>query len=69
MQDIIYSQRLSDLFKEYVKSYKNYDVNEIFLAAGVLGMIGINNCGDNLGLTHWGRGNPPPFLYIAGEYI
>lgn len=54
MQDIIYSQRLSDLFKEYVKSYKNYDVNEIFLAAGVLGMIGINNCGDNLGLTHWG---------------
>ena len=41
MQDIIFSQRLTDLFKEYNKAYKNYDVNEIFLTAGVLGMVGI----------------------------
>lgn len=38
MQDIIHSQRLTDLFKEYHKAYKNYDVNEIFLTAGVIGI-------------------------------
>jgi hypothetical protein len=40
MQDIIYSQHLSDLLKAYHKSYKNYDVNQIFMAAGVIGMVG-----------------------------
>ena len=38
MQEIIYSQRLSGLLKAYHKSYKNYDVNEIFLTAGVIGI-------------------------------
>jgi hypothetical protein len=55
MQDTIYSQRLSDLFKEYVKSYKNYDVNEIFLTAGVLGMVGFNSYWDTDGIVKMGR--------------
>jgi hypothetical protein len=55
MQDTIYSQRLSDLFKEYVKSYKNYDVNEIFLTAGVLGMVGFNSYWDTDGIIKMGR--------------
>jgi hypothetical protein len=55
MQDTIYSQRLSDLFKEYVKSYKNYDVNEIFLTAGVLGMVGINSYWDTDAIVKMGR--------------
>ena len=36
MQDSIFSQRLTGLLKEYHKAYKNYDVYEIFLAAGVI---------------------------------
>ena len=55
MQDTIYSQRLSDLFKEYVKSYKNYDVNEIFTAAGILGMVGIGSYWDTDAIVKMGR--------------
>ena len=36
VQDSIFSQRLTGLLKEYHKAYKNYDVYEIFLAAGVI---------------------------------
>ena len=55
MQDTIYSQRLTDLFKEYNKAYKNYDVNEIFLTAGVLGMVGIASYWDTDGIVKMGR--------------
>jgi hypothetical protein len=55
MQDIIYSQHLSDLLKAYHKSYKNCDVNEIFLTAGVLGMIGINSYWDTDAIVKMGR--------------
>ena len=55
MQDIIFSQRLTDLFKEYNKAYKNYDVNEIFLTAGVLGMVGIASYWDTDGIVKIGR--------------
>ena len=55
MQDIIYSQHLSDLLKAYHKSYKNYDVNEIFMAAGVLGMVGIGSYWDTDAIVKTGR--------------
>jgi hypothetical protein len=55
MQDIIYSQYLSDLLKAYHKSYKNYDVNEIFLTAGVLGMVGIGSHWDTNAIVKMGR--------------
>ncbi len=55
MQDTIYSQHLSDLLKAYHKSYKNYDVNEIFLTAGVLGMVGIDSYWDTDAIVKMGR--------------
>ena len=55
MQDTIYSQRLTDLFKEYNKAYKNYDVNEIFLTAGVLGMIDFARCWEPDAIVKIGR--------------
>ena len=55
MQGTIYSQRLTDLFKEYNKAYKNYDVNEIFLTAGVLGMIDFARCWEPDAIVKIGR--------------
>ena len=55
MQEIIFSQRLTDLFKEYNKAYKNYDVNEIFLTAGVLGMIDFARCWEPDAIVKIGR--------------
>ena len=52
MQEIIYSQRLTDLCKEYHKAYKNYDVNAIFLVAGV---IGIDSNWDTEDIVKMGR--------------
>ena len=55
MQDTIFSQRLTDLLKAYHKSYKNYDVNEIFLTAGVLGMVDFARCWEPDGIVKMGR--------------
>ena len=66
MQDTIYSQRLTDLFKEYHKAYKNYDVNEIFLTAGVLGMIDFARCWEQDAILKMGR-KIEQFLQAQGE--
>jgi hypothetical protein len=52
MQDTIYSQRLTDLFKKYNKAY---NVNEIFLTAGVLGMIDFARCWEPDAIVKIGR--------------